>query len=107
MSESVEYFFKIFTRVLLKTRNSGGVGKTVVLKYDVDTLKISDLNEGTTNKASDTNYPSSIQQHGVDPLMDSSSVPVMKINNTSSDIKTTPSNDLPPALARLLDKTKR
>lgn len=83
----------------IKTRNSGGVGKSVTLGYDIDTLKIFDLDQ---TKQQSRTPPKQIESdmEGTIAIFDKTpSGEFISENHNKSD-------SLPPALARLLNKAK-
>lgn len=84
----------------MKTRNSGGVGSDIVLKYDPNTLRISDNDESSQSQ---------INNRFAQKITNASHSQVELDNTASQSVQTKlieNSAQLPAALQRLLNKTK-
>ena len=93
------------TYTFLKTRNSGGVGKSVVLGYDVETLKISDMN--ITGQQS--HQPFNKQIINAEQQIENEDKAIFDQSNSGQKIaaeKPSLNGAIPPALSRLLNKSK-
>jgi hypothetical protein len=98
------------TLTMLKTRNSGGVGKSVVLAYDVDTLRMYNLNSsGNTNSYQQLSSKTNNVIIDVKSETVEDDTPIFDRSNSGKKIsveKHSVNNGLPPALTRLLGKAK-
>jgi hypothetical protein len=98
------------TFMLMKTRNSGGVGKHIPLNFDVDTLRITDKDDYSSNSAK-ISIESVIADN---PVFDNSTI-AERIGNFSENnvVAKGISGEVPthtnitPALSRLMQKTKK
>ena len=98
----------------IKTRNSGGVGKHIALKFDVDTLRITDPDDfsAATTKADAQHLIETSQSNDI-PIFDNTSYGSHTVYNVDeSGVKENKipgennSRDMTPALERLMNKTK-
>jgi replicative DNA helicase len=91
----------------MKTRNSGGVGQHIALKFDVDTLRITDPDDfsAASTKAEAQHLIETSQSNDV-PIFDNTSYGSHTVYK--DEIATNSgSKDMSPALARLLNQTKK
>lgn len=109
------------TFMFMKTRNSGGVGKHIALKFDVDTLRITDSDRDIGNDGQDSNSTKAISNELDSPVFDNTTIGKQEIyqsphtgfnttvetNTNNNDTKTVGYKELSPALSRLVDKTKK
>ena len=108
------------TLSFIKTRNSGGVGKHLAMRFDVDTLRILDMNDdGSGQPPIHTSPDETAEAIAAKAILDKFHKPKTNLIGSSDDKPVfdntaagssinaeRPPNKVSPTLQRLLDKTK-
>lgn len=102
------------TFMFMKTRNSGGVGKYLSLKFDIDTLRISDLDGYESGNRPNRPTMQQVRTKAevlalIDENKPTNDVPVFdntEIGKSAPKLTNSSEKKLSPVLQRLIDKTK-